>query len=142
MATATKATIDRTIGGTNGRWSLLFRTVLIIVPLTVSLLVPLGAWLVVNQVRDNEFRNTGDRWTATQATAQTKAIISEVMLAWRKAQYEHEALPGHSVMDQRVAFIERLFPRIKEENAARNEILRELQMDIREYIEWVKENQQ
>lgn len=139
------AMAGKTIGETNGRWGVLFRVVLVLVPLMVSLSVPLGAWLVVNQVRDNEFRNAGDRWTATQANAQTKAIIAEVMLAWKESLREHEMLHGHAVISQRVLFLERMMEgavmREADAEVDETEILREMQADIREYIKWLKANQ-
>lgn len=120
----------KTIGETNGMWAVLLKILLVC-------FVPWGAFITVNQILDNQFRGAGERWTAQDAEVQTRAILNEVMLLWRESLLEHERLPGHSLLEQRVAQLERRQVLLEDAEAEETEILRQMQHDIREYISWV-----
>lgn len=122
---------SKPIGQLNGIWGLLLKVMLVT-------FVPWAVWSTRNQILDNQFRGKGERWTSTDAEAQTRAIVSEVMLAWKEALNAHASKPGHDVMEVRVTFLESLFPAICEEKRERTEVLTKMQEDIRTYLNWMK----
>jgi hypothetical protein len=111
-------------------------------------LSPLGllviAWatfVTANQILDNEFRGTGDRWTKSDAEQQTRVIINEVIVELERQLTSHAREPGHAVMHERVSSLERQITMTLEVEREETDILRALQQDVRGYIEWLKQQE-
>jgi hypothetical protein len=124
--------VGKTIGETNGVWAIMLKVLLIA-------FIPWAAFLTVGQIQDNQFRGKGDRWTSADAEQQTKAIVAELMLTFQEALHEHEN-GGHSQADLRITFLERVVETTASVEAEETAILKRLQQDIHNYIEWLKEN--
>lgn len=141
-----------TIGNMNGPWAVMLRFVLASYPL----LLLWGGWVTVNTVRDISFRGEGERFTRNDAEAQTlllqrvlgerltvietklEAMVPASELVRDQDLIRHITQPGHTVMDQRVSHLEQRMAGVIDVEEEETEILRKMQQDIAEYIEWLK----
>ena len=139
-----------TIGNMNGPWAVMLRFVLASYPL----LLIWGAWVTINTVKDISFRGEGERFTRHDAEEQTLLLqrvlgdrltvievklddmVPATQLVTNAQLLDHERLGGHAVMDQRVSHIEKVVEGTAAVEAEETEILRQMQRDIHEYIEW------
>ncbi len=99
--------------------------------------IPWAVWISVGQVRDNDFRNKGDRWTATEAQEQEKRMIAEIKLAVSDVINTHATAPGHPVTQVRLDAIERLIVQTDSVEREETEVLRQMQKDISGYIQYM-----
>ena len=91
-------------------------------------------WLIGNQLRDNDFRSQGPRFTAEDAKQQTKIIVREITDAINERIQNHERIGGHDVMDTRVRALER---RTEKVEVRETEALEKMEEHIKRYVQHV-----
>lgn len=68
MTGASTAKEHRPIGSLNGPWSIMFRIVLVLIPILTVTFLPWAVWLTVQQFKDISFREAGGRFNESDAS--------------------------------------------------------------------------
>lgn len=145
---------DKTIGNMNGPWAIMLKLALALMPFWIGWAV----FMTHNQIKDNQFRGTGARFTADDAREQTELlmgtlnieiakigqVLSQMVPASELARRDDVSLIGLELvaMQQRVSVLERNWDSIDEVEREETDILRRMQGDIADYIDWMKERDQ
>ena len=69
---------ENRIGDLNGKWSALFRFVLILNTIVIPLIIMWASWMTVGQIRDDAFRGKGDRYTPTNAAHDIASVRTQI----------------------------------------------------------------
>ena len=92
----------KTIGQINGPWAIMFRVMLATYPIIVGIVIAWLSWITVGQIKDDNFRALGDRFSRedyrqhlVEERAEHKAINTRFDLLppadWRASRLKLEA---------------------------------------------------
>jgi hypothetical protein len=68
----------RRIGDMNGRWAILFKIILVLNGVLLPAIMAWGSWITVGQIRDEQFRGEGVRYTPGDAEHDLASLQAKI----------------------------------------------------------------